>query len=204
MLFNVQVFTEGFDLPEIDCILLARPSKSPAFLMQMIGRGTRLVEGKRNCLILDVAHAHRVTKDGGHAGGLIRILPLFYPQDSLEGRELRIAKLGPKPNHFVSSDSLLSYSESAPILLEEYDSDASLRVKVDHGNLGKTYLYRRKEERWSGGEGRTKKESRPLNVDDQYVSSILSYYHGLVEKTPHTEPWHSDSATKAQIAFLRI
>ena len=78
VLFNILVFTEGFDCPSIDCILLARPSKSPALLTQMIGRGTRTAEGKTDCLILDVAHSHRVTHKG-HAGSLIDLASLFYP-----------------------------------------------------------------------------------------------------------------------------
>ena len=87
VLFNIFVFTEGFDCPGIDCILLARPSKSPSLLTQMIGRGTRTAEGKTNCLILDVAHSHRVrTKHGEiiHAGSLIDLASLFYPIQTLD------------------------------------------------------------------------------------------------------------------------
>ena len=58
-LFNVSVLTEGFDLPEIDCILIARPTKSPLLLTQMIGRGTRKAEGKADCMIIDVAQWQR-------------------------------------------------------------------------------------------------------------------------------------------------
>ena len=50
IIFNIGVLTEGFDFPELDCILLARPSKSPTLLTQMIGRGTRPSPGKENCL----------------------------------------------------------------------------------------------------------------------------------------------------------
>lgn len=43
---NCGVFTEGFDLPEIDCIHILRPTKSRALYVQMIGRGTRRAPGK--------------------------------------------------------------------------------------------------------------------------------------------------------------
>lgn len=43
---NVGVFTEGFDLPEIDCIHILRPTKSRALYVQMIGRGSRKAPGK--------------------------------------------------------------------------------------------------------------------------------------------------------------
>ena len=59
VLFNVLVLTEGFDLPEIDCILIARPTKSPLLLTQMIGRGTRKAAGKADCMIIDVAQWQR-------------------------------------------------------------------------------------------------------------------------------------------------
>jgi superfamily II DNA or RNA helicase len=50
---NAMLLTEGFDAPETACIALARPTKSRALITQMIGRGTRLAEGKTACLILD-------------------------------------------------------------------------------------------------------------------------------------------------------
>ena len=59
VLFNVMLLTEGFDLPEIDCILIARPTKSPLLLTQMIGRGTRRAEGKKDCMVIDVAQWQR-------------------------------------------------------------------------------------------------------------------------------------------------
>lgn len=52
---NVGVLTEGYDNPATSCIIVARPTRSQALFIQMIGRGTRLYPGKRNCLILDVA-----------------------------------------------------------------------------------------------------------------------------------------------------
>ena len=83
IIFNIMVFTEGFDFPEIDCILLARPSRSPSLLTQIIGRGTRPAPNKKNCLILDVAHSHRVIKNKYgeviHAGSLLDLASLFYP-----------------------------------------------------------------------------------------------------------------------------
>jgi superfamily II DNA or RNA helicase len=50
---NAMLLTEGFDAPETSCIALCRPTKSRALLTQMIGRGTRLAEGKIACLVLD-------------------------------------------------------------------------------------------------------------------------------------------------------
>lgn len=54
VLVNCGVFTEGTDIPNIDCVLLARPTKSRNLLVQMIGRGMRLHPGKENCHIIDM------------------------------------------------------------------------------------------------------------------------------------------------------
>jgi ATP-dependent helicase IRC3 len=53
VLANVAVLTEGFDDPGVSCIAMARPTRSEGLYAQCVGRGTRLAEGKQDCLILD-------------------------------------------------------------------------------------------------------------------------------------------------------
>ncbi len=50
---NVNLFTEGFDCPDIEFIQLARPTKSLALYLQQVGRGLRISEKKENTLFLD-------------------------------------------------------------------------------------------------------------------------------------------------------
>lgn len=50
---NVQVLTEGYDHPPTACIALFRPTRSLGLFAQMIGRGTRLFDGKSDCIVLD-------------------------------------------------------------------------------------------------------------------------------------------------------
>jgi DNA repair protein RadD len=52
-LCNVNVLTTGFDAPNIDCVVLLRPTLSPGLYYQMVGRGFRLHPGKTDCLVLD-------------------------------------------------------------------------------------------------------------------------------------------------------
>jgi DNA repair protein RadD len=52
-LCNVNVLTTGFDAPNIDCVVLLRPTMSPGLFYQMTGRGFRLHQSKDDCLILD-------------------------------------------------------------------------------------------------------------------------------------------------------
>ena len=53
VLCNSMLLTEGWDCPEVDCIAVLRPTKSRALYSQMVGRGTRLAEGKTHLLLLD-------------------------------------------------------------------------------------------------------------------------------------------------------
>jgi len=53
VLANVAVLTEGFDDPGVSCVAMARPTRSEGLYAQCVGRGTRLFEGKQDCLILD-------------------------------------------------------------------------------------------------------------------------------------------------------
>lgn len=53
MLVSVDLFSEGFDCPDVEFIQLARPTLSLAKYMQMVGRGLRVAEGKEYCVILD-------------------------------------------------------------------------------------------------------------------------------------------------------
>lgn len=52
-LANCQVLTHGFDAPNVDCVVLLRPTNSPGLYVQMVGRATRLHPGKKDALILD-------------------------------------------------------------------------------------------------------------------------------------------------------
>lgn len=53
VLCNSMLLTEGWDCPSVDCVIVLRPTKSRALYTQMIGRGTRLCEGKDHLLVLD-------------------------------------------------------------------------------------------------------------------------------------------------------
>jgi DNA repair protein RadD len=52
---NNNVLTTGFDFPEIDLIVMLRPTASTVLWVQMLGRGTRPARGKQDCLVLDFA-----------------------------------------------------------------------------------------------------------------------------------------------------
>jgi superfamily II DNA or RNA helicase len=66
---NCQVLVEGFDAPWIDCVVVARPTRSAPLFIQMAGRGLRPFPGKTDCLLLDVAGT------GGKLATLIDLAP---------------------------------------------------------------------------------------------------------------------------------
>ncbi|KAI5293108.1 hypothetical protein KEM52_005827 [Ascosphaera acerosa] len=78
VLVNCGLFTEGTDIPNIDCVILARPTRSRNLLVQMIGRGLRLHPGKENCHILDVV--------GSLETGIVTTPTLFglHPDEGLD------------------------------------------------------------------------------------------------------------------------
>ena len=75
VLVNVIVATEGFDLPDASCIIIARPTMSLALYLQMVGRGLRPKPDGGNCIILDLA-----------ANALTHGLPQDYRAWSLKPR----------------------------------------------------------------------------------------------------------------------
>merc|ERR1711939_881578 len=93
VLVNCGVFTEGTDIPNIDCVLLARPTKSRNLLVQMIGRGMRLYPGKKDCHVIDMVASLEA--------GIVTVPTLFGldPSEMVRGARLDDLKdLKDKPN----------------------------------------------------------------------------------------------------------
>ena len=76
VLSNVGILTEGWDAPHATVIALLNPTKSRSRLAQMIGRGTRLHDGKDHCLVIDFCH------------GRLKAGRLASPADALAGEML--------------------------------------------------------------------------------------------------------------------
>ncbi|VBB77077.1 Putative ATP-dependent helicase IRC3 [Podospora comata] len=129
VLLNCGVFTEGTDIPNIDCVVLARPTRSRNLLIQMIGRGMRLHEGKENCHVIDMVASLDVgiittptlfgldpdelvaEKTGGELLALAR--EEREKKETAEGREKRMSKAAKKA---------CPTGESYKVAFTEYDS----------------------------------------------------------------------------------
>lgn len=66
VLVNVDLFDEGFDVPGIECVIMARPTMSVSKYLQMVGRGLRIKKGKEYALIID--HVGNIRGQGGDHG----------------------------------------------------------------------------------------------------------------------------------------
>lgn len=100
-LVNVQVFTRGTDFPKLDVIALLRATESSALLHQVIGRGVRLADGKKDCLLLDYANnidnhhpdgdlfnpVIKTWKDKGDSAPIKAICEDCYSENLFTGRE---------------------------------------------------------------------------------------------------------------------
>ena len=63
VVFSVDLFNEGLDVPTIDTVLLLRPTQSPVVFLQQLGRGLRPSAGKRRLTVLDLIGNHRAFLD---------------------------------------------------------------------------------------------------------------------------------------------
>lgn len=59
VVFSVDLFNEGVDVPAVDTLLMLRPTDSPVLFVQQLGRGLRKAEGKSLCTVLDFVGQHR-------------------------------------------------------------------------------------------------------------------------------------------------
>ncbi|HEY4178290.1 MAG TPA: DEAD/DEAH box helicase [Kofleriaceae bacterium] len=118
VLANVAVLTEGFDDPGVSCIAMARPTRSEGMYAQCVGRGTRLAEGKKDCLILDFVDVSELSlctlpslfgcprdmdlrgEDARDAARTWEQIQLDYPELELEARALTLSEIQDRAESF--------------------------------------------------------------------------------------------------------
>ncbi|KAI9249001.1 P-loop containing nucleoside triphosphate hydrolase protein [Sporodiniella umbellata] len=139
VLINCAILTEGTDIPSVDCILMARPTKSATLFQQMFGRGLRLHEGKDDCLIVDfVDNFHK-----GGKGSLVTIPTLLglKAEDTLEDENiLDLEKKARLEEEEKNTEKTPLGQDRSKVNLEvtEYDSlnellsDLSVSVDIKH------------------------------------------------------------------------
>lgn len=135
IIFTVDLFNEGVDIPAVDTLLFIRPTESISIFTQQIGRGLRLTEGKSHCIIIDCIGNYR------NADRKLRIFkPHLKPNEKLKLNQVETIPM---------TDCLLHFDLDVIDLLEEMSRkhrsyrqqiiDAYFELKVELGRRP-TYL----------------------------------------------------------------
>ena len=131
VLVNVDIFSEGFDCPDVEFIQLARPTLSLAKYLQMVGRGLRPSKGKTNCMIIDNVGLYRVFG-----------LPsqIWDWKSAFEGRmKMREERLKMKDESLKSRDNHSSFIINQKI-------DTEMYLVVSHEQLDATFEQQEKDD----------------------------------------------------------
>ena len=126
VLVNVDIFSEGFDCPDVEFVQLARPTLSLAKYLQMVGRGLRVAKGKKNCVIIDNV-------------GLYRVFGLpsqVWNWNAMFEGKLKVGKRkeAPKDREFFLKNEK---QETMPV-----DQDSEMMMVMSHEELLQTIQYR--------------------------------------------------------------
>ena len=126
VLVNVDIFSEGFDCPDVEFVQLARPTLSLAKYLQMVGRGLRVAKGKKNCVIIDNVGLYRVF---GLPSQVWNWNAMF------EGK----LKIGKKKETPKEREFFLMYGkqETMPV-----DQDSEMMMVMSHEELMQSLKYR--------------------------------------------------------------
>jgi DNA repair protein RadD len=215
-LTSVGVLTTGFDAPHCDLIALLRPTMSPGLYVQMIGRGMRLADGKRDCLILDMASVVRThgpiddivvpkqkrkscdeptvrAKECPECGSLVGLRVYECPDCAYQWEVPSDPKHDDKPDEdavlFKSQrkDDWLTVTEQQAFLHHKHGSQPSIRIEYRVG--------RRVYKQWvclnhSGIVG-----ARAVSWWNRYVGKKVSFHHAE-NYYNHVKPIHQIQVRK--------
>ncbi|CAI2185776.1 7242_t:CDS:2 [Funneliformis geosporum] len=147
VLVNCGILTEGTDIPNIDCIIMSRPTKSPVLFQQMIGRGMRLSPEKEDCLVLDFIDSYSQIPDLATIPTLLGLEPTveFKDEDLCEYNKEKPEMEKPekeKPKIIINAPTkirITEYSNPFEIIdecsgaqhIQKFSDNAWLRIGED-------------------------------------------------------------------------
>lgn len=184
---NAMIFTEGFDCPDIGCIILARPTKSLSLYLQMCGRGLRVAKNKRDCIIID--HAGAV-----HAHG--------FPDDAIVwalGDDQRAENVVHGARQAGKAPALCDCPECGAIRLEGRPCPACgwrlqpkpIAVAVFDGDLGRVDRARRTDPTGWTDEAKRRFYAELLGIAAERGWKPGFAYYKFVEKFKVNPPWRN-------------
>lgn len=170
VLINCMLFTEGTDLPMTRTVLIARPTKSQSLYTQMVGRGTRLYDGKDHCLLIDCIGVSRLpictaptllglsSEDVPESkvleieGDLLNDIPAILEKETDNPqswiRNIKNIKIWEKANSYNLHDVNYFRKPNGEMILEMPNKGGKIKVSAPD-NLGNVVFTNRKGENFS-------------------------------------------------------
>jgi DNA repair protein RadD len=228
IIINVQVLTEGWDHPPTSCVVLLRPCSAKSTMMQMVGRGLRIVNSnehpgiiKSDCIILDFGTSsllhgtleQDISLDGIETDGVALSMscpeceakiPLSSVECPICGHSLRSDKKSSTPELVSSVEmmeiNLLSRSSFEWVNLFE---DHSAFISTGFNAWGGVFFH---DGNWFALGGRKNSQPRILSIG-QHITGLAAADDWLneneTEETAHkTSGWLSQEPTEKQISIL--
>jgi superfamily II DNA or RNA helicase len=128
ILCNCNIVTEGFDLPEMECVQIVRPTQSRSFWLQMVGRSLRIFEGKTHAIILDHTDNYKRLGLPDHEYDWSldsRIRPSTFISDNAERDSLQDERRPRKIEH-LEGELVEIYSNS-----QELENNDMVKIRID-------------------------------------------------------------------------
>ena len=203
MLTNVGVLTEGWDVPDTDIIMMARPTKSKGLYVQCVGRGLRLAPEKKDCLLIDfvdIAKRHELCGAGTLAGkkiiGLTKDKTLLEAIEAEEKVRLNGFREAVKESYDVFSRSRYAWQQLRGHYKLGLNAEKSLWCRSIEGGYSPLIAFT---------------DGRVMNLSDDILP--LDYAMGVCEDYARSLGadryamkdafWRSEPATEKQIRLLR-
>jgi ATP-dependent helicase IRC3 len=202
---NCAVLTEGFDEPSVDCIVVARPTKSRPFYMQMLGRGTRIHPGKADCLIIDcvgVSERHALVtansllgKDLTATGASVREIVEEEERAAARAPLLMDGELVASPVNLFASRPLHWAKTRQGAWVLSLGDRGMLRLSTEDGNRWTVHhvLNGTPHQLWGG---------LPLGYAQGVAEDFARKQGSMILLDPHAS-WRQDPATDKQVRALR-
>lgn len=201
VLLNCGLFTEGTDIPNIDCVVMARPTRSRNLLIQMIGRGLRLYPGKKDCHVIDMVASLET--------GVLSTPTLFGldPDEVLDkttAKEIREGRQEEKiTESSTSEDSALD--EDVQLQFTKYDSIYDLlgdtRYERHIRSLSRNAWVRVSDEKYilsdAGGWLALEKEK---GTNEFVVRHVITFKDPVTERPTFTKPRNIASGPNLEAA----
>jgi len=216
VLINVAVFTEGFDVPDTRCVILARPTRSQPAYEQMVGRGLRLAEGKEYALIIEMkVNDHKLAKASDLFGIMVpcrgcdnefmhgtAVCPHCGRENRPSVRQMQLAHLSllPESIQTVASENSWPYYVGADGALSYLDGFGVTYLAVPIGDSGEYTLYRCAKE----SDSDKAPVARPLGVHRRAdIEAQLTRTSKMTTTSPTWQKMLQEEASERQLWMLK-